>query len=230
VGVVSSQAERGKKAAAALLVDQNYYGDRRLLYTQKQGQQRISPRNMPGLALCGRLDESSSGLLLFTQDGAIANRIINAKIGSEVEKEYIVSVKQFSSMTAEDARTNPFYLQDSRYYHQRDLEGLGRAPPPPVRMGNDASLNSIRHNLVLDGQLLKPCKVEWLSSSSLQFTLREGKKHQIRRMCALGGLMVTSIHRTRIGRLQLGSLPIGRWSHVINPEESIFAGREYPSR
>ena len=43
------------------------------------------------LAVAGRLDINSSGLLIFTQDGVLAKKIIGNN--SNIEKEYLVSTK-----------------------------------------------------------------------------------------------------------------------------------------
>ncbi|MCI0525375.1 MAG: pseudouridine synthase, partial [Acidobacteria bacterium] len=50
----------------------------------------LKPEHLKGLAVAGRLDIDSQGLLLFTQDGRLAKKIVGADSG--VEKEYIVRV------------------------------------------------------------------------------------------------------------------------------------------
>jgi 23S rRNA pseudouridine2604 synthase len=74
------------------------------------------------------------------------------------------------------------------------------------------------HGLSLDGQPLKPAKVEWQNPEQLRFVLTEGKKRQIRRMCELVGLKVVGLKRIRIGRVTLGNLPVGQWRY-LSPHE-----------
>ncbi|WP_019703541.1 pseudouridine synthase [Paracidovorax oryzae] len=74
------------------------------------------------------------------------------------------------------------------------------------------------HGLSLDGQALKPAKVEWQNPEQLRFVLQEGKKRQIRRMCELVGLKVVGLKRIRIGRVVLGNLPVGQWRY-LGPNE-----------
>ena len=74
------------------------------------------------------------------------------------------------------------------------------------------------HGLSLDGQALKPAKVEWQNPEQLRFVLTEGKKRQIRRMCELVGLKVVGLKRIRIGRVTLGNLPVGQWRY-LSPHE-----------
>ncbi len=50
--------------------------------------------------------------------------------------------------------------------------------------------------------------------------LKEGKNRQIRRMFGLLGYHVISLRRTRIGKLKLGTLPIGRW-RLVDKEKIV---------
>ncbi|MBI1251395.1 MAG: pseudouridine synthase [Alphaproteobacteria bacterium] len=89
-----------------------------------------------------------------------------------------------------------------------------RVDAPP----SDAQIAQLRHGLSLDGRVLKPAIVTRLGRNALRFILREGRNRQIRRMCALVGLDVLDLFRTRIGPLDLGDLPEGRW-RPLTPEE-----------
>jgi 23S rRNA pseudouridine2604 synthase len=79
-------------------------------------------------------------------------------------------------------------------------------------------LRLLRHGLRLDGQALKPAKVEWQNPEQLRFVLLEGKKRQIRRMCELVGLKVVGLKRVRIGKVMLGQLPLGQWRYLAPHE------------
>jgi len=83
---------------------------------------------------------------------------------------------------------------------------------------SEAKLAKLRSGLLLDGKALKPAKVSQLAGQSLRFILREGRKRQIRRMCALVGLSVTDLARVRIGPLKLEDLPPGKW-RALTPSE-----------
>ena len=75
------------------------------------------------------------------------------------------------------------------------------------------------HGLSLDGQMLRPAQVSWQNPEQLRFVLKEGKKRQIRRMCEQVGLFVTGLKRVRIGRVNLGHLPIGQWRYLMPHEQ-----------
>jgi 23S rRNA pseudouridine2604 synthase len=84
IGYVSGQAEDGHTPASALITPQNRWADDPSRITFK-------PSHLRGLAPAGRLDIDSTGLLVFTQDGRVAKRLVGNH--SEVEKEYLVRVE-----------------------------------------------------------------------------------------------------------------------------------------
>jgi len=82
----------------------------------------------------------------------------------------------------------------------------------------DHDLQRLNHGLSLDGKALLPAIVRWQNDDQLSFTLREGKKRQIRRMCEMVGLKVLGLKRVRIGQVKLGDLPVGQWRYLSDSE------------
>ena len=82
----------------------------------------------------------------------------------------------------------------------------------------ERSFALLRHGLELDGQALKPARVERINAEQLRFVLSEGKKRQIRRMCEAVGLDVVGLKRVRIGAVALGALPPGQWRYLRTDE------------
>ena len=74
------------------------------------------------------------------------------------------------------------------------------------------------HGLSMDGRQLKPAKVSVVQGQELRFILKEGRNRQIRRMCELVGMHVMDLVRIRIGTLNLGDLPEGKW-RLLTPAE-----------
>ena len=144
-----------------------------------------------GLAPAGRLDIDSIGLLVLTQDGRVARQLIGEDSG--MEKEYLVRVT---------------------YNSQRGPESINVQAVFPAE-----KLALLCHGLSLDGQLLRPAQVSWQNPEQLRLVLEEGKKRQIRRMCEQVGLFVTGLKRVRIGRVNLGHLPIGQWRYLAPHEQ-----------
>ncbi|HDP33815.1 MAG TPA: rRNA pseudouridine synthase [Candidatus Hydrogenedentes bacterium] len=90
-----------------------------------------------------------------------------------------------------------------------------------VRFGGeltDDKLMLLNHGLVLDGKPLMPAQVSCENEHQLKFILWEGRKRQIRRMCAMVGLTVIRLKRTRIGNITLGDLPYGKWRFLDGNE------------
>ena len=81
-----------------------------------------------------------------------------------------------------------------------------------------AVLDRLCHGLELDGRVLREAIVTRANDGQLRFILREGRKRQIRRMCELVGLKVEALKRIRIGRVQLGDLPYGKWRYLAPGE------------
>lgn len=90
-----------------------------------------------------------------------------------------------------------------------------------VRIRGDltaAKLDKLRHGLHLDGRLLRRAKVSRIGDDKLRIVLIEGRKRQIRRMCELVGLEVSSLKRVRIGNIRLKHLPVGKWRYLARSE------------
>jgi 16S rRNA pseudouridine516 synthase len=57
-----------------------------------------------------------------------------------------------------------------------------------------------------------------VSPTHLRLTLTEGKYHQVKRMLAAVGNRVAALHRSQVGELVLGDLPLGEW-RWLTPDE-----------
>ncbi len=166
IGYVSTQPEKGYKQALDLITPERQWNGR-----------SFDQKHLRKLSPAGRLDIDSKGLLVLTQDGVIAKKLIGQT--SEIEKEYIVRV---------DGAVTP------------------------------AAVSRLSFGLSLDGEPLERAQIERLDENLMKFTLLEGKKRQIRRMCELVGLKVVDLKRVRIGKIRLGDLPSGKWRYLKNNE------------
>lgn len=84
VGYVSGQAEDGHVPAIKLILPENHW-------QEDPVRVRFQREHLRSLAPAGRLDIDSVGLLVLTQDGRIAKRLIGED--STIEKEYLVRVE-----------------------------------------------------------------------------------------------------------------------------------------
>ncbi len=108
-------------------------------------------------------------------------------------------------------------LSHPRYGHEKEYRVLVAKRP------DEAQLKAWRHGLVLpDGTRTRPAEV-WVEKTVgkgawLRVILREGRKRQIREMCALTGLPVVRLIRVRIGPLRLRNLKPGEWRYLTEEE------------
>lgn len=70
--------------------------------------------------------------------------------------------------------------------------------------------------LVLTGEKepCEPAELRILDARTAELTLTEGRYHQVRRMFASQGYEVKTLHRSRFGPLDLGSLQPGQWREL----------------
>lgn len=115
-------------------------------------------------------------------------------------------------------------LTHPRYGHEKEYRVLVARHP------DKDQLEAFRHGVVLeDGHRTLPASVNIESGfgkgSWLRITLREGRKRQIREMCALVGLPVVRIVRIRIGTLLLGKLKPREWRVLTDYEVAELKGK-----
>ena len=142
----------------------------------------------PGVYPAGRLDHDSEGLLLLTDDGALAHRLTDPR--HKQPKTYWVQVEgepepaQLAALRAgvelNDGPTLPAQAQR--------IEPPALWPrEPPVRFR-------------------KTVPDAWL-----ELTIREGRNRQVRRMTAAVRLPTLRLVRIAVGSHRLGALAPGQW-------------------
>lgn len=191
IGYVSAQPEPGYEPAIRLIQpDTQFFDEENSDHTHQYKNKKLKMGDLKNIAVTGRLDIDSQGLLIFTQDGRLAKKIIGENSG--IEKEYIVRVQYFTN---------------------------NQLQPSPQNIFPKIKLQLLNFGLSIDGEELKRAKVEWINDDQLRFILREGKKRQIRKMCEQVDLKVVGLKRVRVGQLKLGKLPEGQWRFLDSNED-----------
>lgn len=139
----------------------------------------------------GRLDLDTSGLLLLTNDGALANRLTHPRF--ELPKGYEVTV----GGRVEEA--------DLAKLRQQILPGdaRGSAGEP------DAGARHRSQLVVLKRDTQK---------TLLYLEFREGRNRELRRVLSMLGHPLKKLRRVRMGPLQLKGLQPGEWRELTKPE------------
>ena len=154
----------------------------------------------------GRLDQDSEGLLLLTNDGAWADKVLHPRHG--VEREYAIGLR--SPLSSEQ-------VERLRAGIQLD-EGL-------------ATLTGLRATTEIETRRL----VELLAPPPGDLTwyraiLAQGWKRQLRRMFGAVGAPISRLVRVRIGPVRLDDLPSGRARRLRAPEVRGLAAGAGTSR
>jgi len=115
-------------------------------------------------------------------------------------------------------------LTHPRYGHEKEYRVL------VARRPDKEQLEAFRNGIVLeDGHRTLPAGVSYESGFGkgawLRIILREGRKRQIREMCASVGLPIVSIVRIRIGTLLLGRLKPREWRLLTDTEVAELKGK-----
>ncbi|MEW5989737.1 MAG: pseudouridine synthase [Chloroflexota bacterium] len=144
----------------------------------------------------GRLDLDSEGLILLTNDGAWAERVLHPRFG--VQREYALGVAR---------PLDPDQARALRAGIELD-EGLARfaAPPRPATAAESRAL----------GALLEPSPPPGLTW--YRVVLTQGWKRQLRRMFGAVGAPIERLIRVRIGPVRLDGLGSGRARALKAPE------------
>ena len=74
----------------------------------------------------------------------------------------------------------------------------------------------------LEDYRTKPAKVKMLGDNKFSIILTEGKKHQIRRMCAAWGYTIADLKRVRVMNIKLGTLQAGQFRTIKGQELKEF--------
>ncbi len=123
----------------------------------------------------GRLDKGTTGLLLLTNDGNFANKVMHPRY--EKEKTY--------------------YVQLDKHIEKRDIEELEKG-------------------IHLQDGFVKG-KIKLFTKTTLEITIREGKKWIVKRMFFKQGYFVKDLARSRIGNLKM-DVKLGKWRFLKDKE------------
>jgi len=86
---------------------------------------------------------------------------------------------------------------------------------------NNFFIRHMSQGVDIEGYKTKPANVKLTKSpakKSFNIIITEGKKHQIRRMCAALGYQVQSLKRVRVLNIELGKLKPNQYRNIKGPE------------
>ncbi len=149
--------------------------------------------HIKGLFAVGRLDRNTEGLLLFTNDGDIGNRMLNPK--NSIERKYLVGVEGEVSLAKLNALKKGFWKVIEKNKRDKVIKEKVLFKAKEVRF------------LYFDG------KLSWI-----ELVLTTGKKREVRELMKAVGYKVRKLVRISFGPLTLGDLEIGSWRYLTDEE------------
>jgi 23S rRNA pseudouridine2605 synthase len=144
---------------------------RRTIFSYVKEKERLIP--------VGRLDFLTEGLLLLTNDGDFANKIMHPRY--EVKKNYMA-------------------------FLDRPL--------------SDNDRKKLEAGVVIEGKKTSPAKVTYESEDKdlVQVSIHEGRNRIVRKMLFSLGYKTKRLIRIKIGKLDLGDLPKGKYRELTKKE------------
>lgn len=84
---------------------------------------------------------------------------------------------------------------------------------------NGPFMKELEKGVNIEGYVTKKTKVTRKSSHRILLTLTEGKKHQVRRMCAALGYQVQSLKRVQVANIELGTIKPNQYRKLTQEEQ-----------
>ena len=145
---------------------------------------QLLPTELQQLKPVGRLDKDSSGLLLLTNDGQLANQLTHPRY--QKTKIYQVTL---------DKPLQPLHRQMIQDHGVQLNDG-------PSRLQIDRPDDN------------SPAANSSANDTAWRISMHEGRNRQIRRTFAALGYTVTGLHRSQFGNYHLGGLGSGQYQLV----------------
>lgn len=159
--------------------------------TRRRTVMELVPPAYQTLFPVGRLDMASSGLLLLTDDGELAQELTHPSYG--VAKTYVVTVTGLPTRSVLERATRGVVVEGERLVlDEVAVMGGARAP----RAGPERERKRTR----------------------LRVVLRQGRNREIRRLFRALGYPVQELHREKVGSLSVRGIPPGGFRKLTSAE------------
>mgnify|MGYP000932790343 FL=1 len=85
-------------------------------------------------------------------------------------------------------------------------------------------VEQLRKGVKIDDYITKPAKVKILKTdiekniSRLEIVIHEGKNREVRKMCESVGRKVLALHRSKIGKIGVKDIELGKWRYLKDRE------------
>ena len=185
----------------------------------------------------GRLDKESQGLIIMTNDGDLANEILESE--NLHEKEYIVKVnkafddnfiKQMSEGVEISGNESSGVKRISDEFgvckitndeeldlRKKNVDNFKMVQLKDLKLKD---LNNNKKNVVKT----RPCTVNKINENTFSIILTQGLNKQIRKMSGALGYKVISLERIRIMNIKISGIEVGKWRELYEDEVRNLKG------
>ncbi len=168
-----------------------------------------------GLFPVGRLDKDTEGLLLLTNDGALAHELLSPT--KHVDKCYYAVLDGPVGEKEQEAFAEGLDIGDEKQTLPAKLVPAGRADAPAHAPSAEGTVRSVQPESVKTACPANPYGVF--------ITIQEGRFHQIKRMAKAVGREVLYLKRISMGSLRLDDrLSPGEYRPLTEEEIAVLKG------
>lgn len=190
---------------------------------------RSDPLNRPCLANIlpdhhpvGRLDYDSTGLLLFSSSGKLTQTLLHPK--HTIEKEYVATVAgRVDESRLQELSEKGVEIKGLGGVHTAQILSVDHFEESAVKPYLQTILDNLPYNKtdLQSRGYLEPLE-ESTELSVVRLVVTEGKHRLVRRLLHNCGHSVVSLHRQRLGQIELGSVDEGE-SRTLTSDELKWA-------
>ncbi|NQZ50044.1 MAG: pseudouridine synthase [Moritella sp.] len=161
----------------------------------------------PADTICSNIDEAYPSLFNYIDVENASELHVAGRLDADTTGLVLVT---------DDGRWSFNIITPTQHCQKVYRVGLSR----PI--GDDVAAK-FAHGVQLQGepQLTRPAILEVVSPKEVLLTITEGKFHQVKRMFSAVGNRVVSLHREKIGAIQL-DVAVGQWRYLTDDEINSF--------
>ena len=174
--------------------------------------QKIEAKDKVEIKKEGKKKLSQKKIIIFNKPIGVVSH--NPQFGEEEPNDFFDFSEKLSPVGRLDKMSHGLLLMSNdgrivnkllnpKFDHQKEYEVI------VDKKINSNFLEKMENGVDIEGYITKPAKLKKLGNKKFSIILTEGKKHQIRRMCAALGYQVVDLKRIRFMHILLKDLPEG---------------------
>lgn len=83
-------------------------------------------------------------------------------------------------------------------------------------------IENLKNGVDIGDYFTNPAKVRMIGNNKVEVIISEGKNRQVRRMCESVGINLLNLRRTKVGKIDLGTLQTGKYRYLTEEEKNMI--------